>query len=77
MSPVPSGPSRRFALSTMAANTRLTFDRATVAKLSDARERLHGLVTRAATPPALADDFVWARDLTAPDADAGKEPSRE
>ncbi len=49
-----------------------------MAKLSDARERLHGLVARAAaTPPAPGDEFVWARDLNAPDAAAGKEPSRE
>jgi hypothetical protein len=62
----------------MATHTRRLLDRATVAKLSDARERLHGLVTRAATtPPAPPEAFVWARDLNAPDAGAGKEPSRE
>jgi hypothetical protein len=62
----------------MAANIRRPLDRATVAKLSDARERLHGLVTRAAaTLPAQPEAFSWARDLNAPDAGAGKETSRE
>jgi hypothetical protein len=61
---------------TMATNTRRLLDRATVAKLSDARERLHGLVARAEADRS-RDDFTWARDLNAPDAGAGKEPSRE
>jgi hypothetical protein len=62
----------------MATHTRRLIDRATVAKLSDARERLHGLVARAAaTPTTPAHEFAWARDLNAPDAGAGKEPSRE
>lgn len=59
----------------MATNTRRILDRATVAKLSDARERLHGLVARAEVDRA-SDDFTWARDLNTPDAAAAEESSR-
>lgn len=45
-----------------------TFDRTVVAKLSDARERLHALVERAraadAEPP-----ITWPRDINAPEGE--------
>jgi hypothetical protein len=44
---------------------RRTFDRTLVAKLSDARERLHDLVKRARDERARdeAAGFVWPRDI--------------
>jgi hypothetical protein len=57
----------------MAANSRRPLDRAIVAKLSDARERLHALVTRAAA--AAAHEHAWPQDLNAPSPSA-EEPRR-
>jgi hypothetical protein len=55
----------------MAANSRRPLDRAIVAKLSDTRERLHELVTRAAD--AAAREHASPADLNAP-APAAEEP---
>jgi hypothetical protein len=48
---------------------RRTFDRTLVAKLSDARERLHDLVERGADERAdeASAGGAWPRDITDPD----------
>ena len=51
---------------------RRTFDRALVAKLSDARERLHDLLDRAADERAreAVPTGVWPRDINAASVEA-------
>ena len=61
---VPSRELRGFALSSMSIPRR-TFDRALVAKLSDARERLHDLLARANAERAqeTVAPVAWPRDI--------------
>ncbi len=68
---VPSPNLRGFALSSMSIPRR-TFDRALVAKLSDARERLHGLLARADAERAGegVTPVVWPRDINEVDTDS-------
>jgi hypothetical protein len=58
-----------FALSSMSIPRR-TFDRALVAKLSDARERLHDLLARAdAERASEASPVAWPRDINEVESD--------
>jgi hypothetical protein len=59
----------------MAANTRRPLDRATVSKLSDARERLHALAARAEGHARAARDSIpWTHDLNAPEPSSTEMP---
>ncbi len=70
MRDVPSRVPRGFAFWSMSIPGR-TFDRTLVAKLSDARERLHALLSRAeAERSREAPAAVWRRDISETAGDA-------
>lgn len=52
---------------------RRTFDRTVIAKLSDARERLHVLLERAREEREASDTNIsWPRDINAPDEEVSR-----
>jgi len=51
---------------------RRTFDRTVIAKLSDARERLHVLLERAREEREASNTDIWPRDINAPDEEVSR-----